>query len=288
MSKAFSKRSVVEVPLGILVLEDEPEIAEDIERQLKERLSSNLVEDNSKEMNRENLVAPLQHRARIHRTDNLEDARNLFFNRSVDLLIADYKVKLKADSGELGWINPFLREIRNSGRQTVVIGQSAYTDELRSSLQEGLVQDGVSKKDPTSTLKVVDKGVSHGKELFKVRDAIFSSLYFLNSSASADSPIDKQVALDMARNVLADVDIPVYFKEDYSRSLVTLACFLNRLSSVPSVQFKLGAVTPELVDMLQPCLRSLASSSHSFEKDTRGVIEQLESRGYEVAMRVDI
>lgn len=277
------------IPLSILVLEDEAEVAQTICAQLTEGLTefSFPVDDEMAELLADlpNVVFTPQ----VSSTDNLSEAREIYHRGRLDLFIADYKVKELFNSTKASAVAlPLLKEIKNAGALTPIIGHTAIQDLFTSAVEEEIVDVPIHKKDYDSTDQVVTKGIELCTELVTYKRAILNVFYTLKCAAACASPIDKQTLLRRARESLIGAPLPRCYPWDYKRSIVTLRSILLRLSSIKSDALKLSMINFDVVEAIEPLFRALTQPRFTFREHAIPVLERLEAMGYQVITRVDI
>ena len=276
----------VSVPLNILMLEDEPEILEDLCYRMEEAMKPVSSKPPVSDVGEEG--PPTVHiETRLLSTDNVDDTRQTINKGQCDLLIADYKVKEKRNSAKAtASILPFLKELKNRNAFIPVIGHTAYIDQLKNADREDLAVETIYKVHSDSLERVVDKGAKIGQVLQSYKRDLLEAFEELKHATRLPSPIDQQNALKKARLMFADLHAPSIAPGDYDKALVTFIPLIMRLSSIPSARFDLGRLTPEFIQIITPIIRQLQKPFFSYSRHALPVFKQLEAAGYSVIMRI--
>ncbi|MCL4202027.1 MAG: hypothetical protein KJ000_06010 [Pirellulaceae bacterium] len=272
----------------VLVLEDEEEVAKHIERDLAEKLQSSPLARQEREAPAFGEACAFEFDTQVVATDNVTNARKILKESSVDLLIADHRVKADRDSRKADTTaHALLSELRRSGRFLPVVAHSAFPRLSEEAQKDGCVDVTISKRDFDSTEKVITQSAEMAAELLAFKRDLLGSFAMLKCAAATASPIDRQRFLKGAREGFGDLTACSLAPPDYRKGLLVLCSFLMRLSSVPSAQFGLKPLSLELVDLLEPLVRRLSTPNFNYDRDAVAVFEGLEANGYDVILRVE-
>ena len=274
------------VRLNVCVLEDVPELLEDVTFNVASVLRSALAPRTDESRSYEvalPLIEPV-----IVSTDNIATARDYIRRGVCDLLVADLKVKESQQSPREGAsCLPLLREIKRQQLLTPVLVHSVHRDLLDAVVANSLAVSAISKleKNSVSTLAGSCGTVATSLAFFKQK--LLAGLKVLAVAAFEPSPIAQQAHLRAARKLFADVVVPSFAPPAYRRSVATLVPVLFRVSSVGSPVHGLRQLSIEFVDKIEEIIARVVAQRLSFEKDAQPLFKALEAAGYEVFTRFD-
>ncbi len=271
---------------SILILEDEPEILEDLSYKIKIALEATYSNENKKED--DNLENQIVIEPFLNHTDNLDDAERLIFSGDYDLLIADFKVKeTKESKKDNASCLIMLEEMKQKKAFIPVIGHTAFSDLMDDANRRQLTIETVSKSLRNSVQRVAEKGEATSILLNNYKKNIMVSFELLEHAIKIDSPIDQQMFLKRVQQKLAATSLPAWAPFDYKRALITLTQVVLRLTSIPSELFGLNKLSSEFVKIIEPLVGKLCEPIFRFSEHGIPIFRELESAGYNVFMRIE-
>lgn len=277
----------LKVSVNIGLIEDEPEMLENIQHKMKESLgafgeiclNSRLGKGKS---------SPITIEAILKCTDNMVVARELIHTGNCDLALADYKIKESQNSPKgTASVLPLFEEIRKKKGFFPVIGHTAYLDQLEAAKEKKLALETISKTLAGSVVKLVEKGTELSRKVGIYKGNLFGFFAKLKEASQLPSPIDKQEAIKCARDLLADLQPPDYASFDYQKAVIVLRSLIFRISSIPSEKFMLRETSIQLIELLGPLIQNLGRPFFSYERHAIPVLTKLEAVGYNVIMRIE-
>jgi hypothetical protein len=276
----------INVPVGLLVLEDEDEVSKNLKFKLGESLESNrCISLHPGNVEPTFMIAPT-----ITVANNIKAANQLVISGKYDVLLADimvYREEAGVCSGMVSCL-PLLKDIAIQKLSISTIGHSAYPEYFEEAKVNGWMLESVSKSDRNSIQKVVEKSVKWALETARYRASLRLGLEELKNAIKAESPVDRESSLVATREIFSCLQAPTNLPEEYRKALATFVPLLYRHSTIPSEKFNLLSFSSEFTEVVEPFLAALESPLFDYEKDAFPVFCKLDALGYQVTMRLDI
>jgi len=286
MESATLSTNRVDVHLGLLVLEDEPEVTKSLRFRLGESLHkiTAALPKSADERAPEFSITPT-----ITATDNLESANRAVVSGKCDILLADVMVYRSEDRTGDGMASclSLLRDISSRQAFISVLGHSAYPDLADEAIANGWMLAAVHKGARDSVQRVVDRSVETAVAMARYGATLRLGLDEVRRAATETSAVDRQASLVAARELFSCLEPPPNLPEDYRRALTAFVPMLHRHSTVPSETFKLIPFSPEFAAVCEPLLIALASPLFVYETDAFPAFCQLDAMGYQITMALD-
>lgn len=254
----------------LLVLEDEPLLAELICDELRTQLGHEDVE--------------------ICHTDNLQKAAEFAQSDQLRYLIADVVVKeTPGDSKSNADSQSLLRSLRRDQRFVTTIAHTAYREKSATIAKDNLADIIVDKVQlGDSTEQVIQHGIRVAKQRQQFCRTLWAAFDAVRQSIDCDDPIDKQNLIRQCRDHFGILTTPEFAPDNYRRATIWLSTFGMRLSAVPSKRFNLFPIDGRLCEILQPVIFKLVGTRFNYETDALPAMMRLEALGYPVLTRVDV
>lgn len=258
-----------ELPIAkMLVLEDEPFVAEQICDELRDQLAHEGIE--------------------VFCENNLQAASQLAQSDQLSYLIADAKVKEVPTSKEPNAdAQSLLRSLRGQ-RFITTIAHTAYRDKFATIERDHLADIIVDKHQKDSTEQVIQHGIRVARQRQHFCRTLWAAYDAVRQAVECEDPIDKQALIRQSRDYFGVLTAPEFATENYRRATIWLSTFGMRLSAVPSKRFNLFPLEATLLDVLQPMFFKLIGTRFNYDNDAFPAMARLEALGYPVMTRVDI
>lgn len=251
--------------LDIIVLEDEPFLAED----LSDEISSKVESENTKTM----II------------DSLREVESKVESAQGDLiLVADLVVDLKPGSTEKTDAQSLLRKFKQEGKFIPVVTHTAYEGKAEAVKRNGLANFTIIKS-KNSNFAVVEKVSELEKEVVNFRKEILYGFISLYKAAQSEELFEKQNHLTECRNILGTLELSLNFPDDYRRFFRWFVSFIMRLSSIKSPELGIHSIGSDLPEHLERIRKAFERTDFNYSKNALPVMATLESLGYPVLLR---